>query len=174
MNDWFIKKDFPLYSNVKSYVDNWCTNLDENKWVYDPWQAPGTRSVKIDMPDQMHKEIQNIALLPLYNEWYIWDFMDAKDLLIHKDSNSSGDFRSMAFIIAIDGNFENQIFEDDQKTLIDSIIYGPGECLILNNSRYYHGGKVLSNTRKTISCWVDFKETDFNKTLEQMIAQYKL
>lgn len=172
MNNWFIKKEFPLCSKVRTYVDNWSADLDPNKWVYEPWQAPGTRSVRIDISDQMHQEIQNIAQLPLYNEWYIWDFMNAKDLLIHKDTNRSGDYRSMAFIIAIDGKFENQIFEDDQTTLIDSVIYGPGDCLILNNSKYYHGGKVLSKTRKTISCWIDVKETD--STLEQIIAQYKL
>lgn len=172
MNDWFIKKEFTLFDKVKDYVDNWTINADQSLWVYEPWQAPGTRSIKIDIPDNLHYQIQQIAELPLYNEWYIWDFMLAKDLLIHKDTNSSGDYRSMAFIIAIEGDFENQIYEDDKETLIDSVVYGPGDCLILNNSRYYHGGKVLSKTRRTISCWVDFKEPD-NKPLKQMIEENK-
>jgi hypothetical protein len=174
MNDWFIKKDFPILDKVKKHVDEWSNNLDRDAWVYDPWQAPGTKSTHIDIPNCLHNEIQSISTLPLYNEWYIWDFIDAKELIIHKDSNSTGGYRSIAFIIAIEGNFENQIYKDDQKTLIDSVVYGPGEGIILNNTMYRHSGKVLSKTRKTISCWIDFKETDFSKSLSEMISIYKL
>ena len=174
MNDWFVKKEFTLFKNVKEYVDDWSAHVDDDNWVYEPWQAPGTRSIKIDIGDELHNKIKKYIKLPLYNEWYIWDFMSAKDLLIHKDSNSTGDYRSIAFIIPIEGIFENQIYKDDEKTLIDSVVYGPNECLILNNSRYFHGGKVLSCTRRTISCWVDFKETDSTKTLKQMIEEHEI
>ena len=173
MNDWFLKKDFPLVDNVVNYVNSWCRTTND-LWVYDPWQAPGSRSIRIDITDEMHSQIEAIAQVPLYNEWYVWDFMDTKDLVIHKDSNSPGDFRSLAFIIPVYGDFENRIYEDDQTTLLDSIVYGPGDCLILNNSQYYHGGKVLSDTRMTISCWVDIKQTESPATLEELLNKYRL
>lgn len=173
MNDWFLKKDFPIADDVAQYVNDWCSTTTKS-WVYDPWQAPGSRSIHIDIPNELHKRIQSIAQLPLYNEWYIWDFMDAKELVIHRDSNSPGDFRALAFIVPIYGAFENRIYEEDQVTVKDSVVYGPGDCLILNNSRYYHGGSVLSDTRMTLSCWVDIKQTESTKTLEELLIEHKL
>jgi len=72
----------------------------------------------------------------------------------------------MAFIINLEGEFENKIYSDDNHTdPIDSIIYGEGDCMYLNNSKYYHGGTVLSNTRKTLSCWIDV----YDKTLKDIL-----
>ena len=173
MNDWFLKKDFPLVDDVVHYVNDWC-HTTTKPWVYDPWQAPGSRSIQIDVPTDLHLRIQSVAELPLYNEWYIWDFMSAKELVIHLDSNSTGDFRSLAFVVPVYGTFENRIYETDKTTVKDSVIYGVGDCLILNNSRYYHGGSVLSDTRMTLTCWVDIKQSDSTKTLEELLTEYKL
>jgi hypothetical protein len=173
MNDWFLKKDFPLAAEVTDFVTDWVGSATSG-WVYDPWQAPGSRSICIDIPNDLHARIQAVAQIPLYNEWYIWDFMSAKELVIHLDSNSTGDFRSLAFVVPVYGTFENRIYENDKTTVKDSVIYGVGDCLILNNSRYYHGGSVLSDTRMTLTCWVDIKQTDSTTTLEELLAEYKL
>lgn len=154
--NWFKKINFPIHKEVSDFAFNYCNSAKEDEWVYEPWQAPGTRSIFIDMPDNLHNKIKNTVNLPLHKEWYLWDFMDAKDLLIHKDSNSTGNYRPAAFIISIEGSFQNNIYSDDDLVNpIDSIIYGTGDSLLLYNSKYYHGGTVLSSTRKTLSCWVE-------------------
>ena len=155
MNDWFYVKKLECFDEVKRRVDEFIT-LDHDNWIYNPWQCPGSRSIEIPISHELHSLIQHSAKVPLYNQWFIWDYLDAKELLIHKDTNSPGNGRAMAFIINLEGEFENKIYSDnDHYNPIDSVKYAVGDCMYLNNSNYYHGGSVLSTTRKTLSCWID-------------------
>lgn len=155
MIDWFYVKKLECFDEVKRRVDEFIT-LEHDSWAYNPWQCPGSRSIEISISHELHSLIQHSAKVPLYNQWFIWDYLDAKELLIHKDTNSPGNGRAMAFIINLEGEFENKIYSDnDHYNPIDSVTYAVGDCMYLNNSNYYHGGSVLSTTRKTLSCWID-------------------
>lgn len=165
MNDWFQVKKLDCFAQVKSAFDNFI-KIENDNWVYDPWQCPGSRSIEMPISAELHSLIQEHATVPLYNQWYIWDYLDAKDLLIHKDTNRPGNGRAMAFIINLEGEFENKIYSDDDHIKpIDSVTYTVGDCMYLNNSNYYHGGTVLSSTRKTLSCWIDVYDKELKDIL---------
>ena len=167
MRQWFYKSNIPCFESAKQHVDSFIDQTQDDKWIYDPRQCPGSRSIEIPVPQTLHEKIQQQAKVLLYNQWYIWDYMSAKDLLIHKDTNEPGNGRAMAYIINLEGEFENKIYtDDDHTTPLDTVLYGPGESLYLNNSMYYHGGKVLTETRKTLSCWIDV----YDKGLEDVLA----
>ena len=165
MNNWFYVKKLKCFDQVVQAFEEFI-NTQTNNWIYDPWQCPGSRSIEMPVSSELHETIQSNAQVPLYNQWYIWDYLDAKELLIHKDTNRPGNGRAMAFIINLEGSFENKIYSDDNHmNPIDSVVYNQGDCMYLNNSNYYHGGTVLTETRKTLSCWIDVYDKELKDIL---------
>ncbi len=91
----------------------------------------------------------------------LWEYGEGDELEPHIDVNIS---LSSAIVIALVGSFETRLFDsEDTSKIVDQVIYGPGEYIILNNTAYYHGGRPLDGYRLAAVAFVDpsFDMTNF-------------
>lgn len=99
---------------------------------------------------------------PLHSTFWICDYRDCKDLEIHRD-NPGNEYTidsRFTIIMMLDGVFEMTIWSDDQITVLDKAVIHPGEYIVLNNSQYYHSGKVLSGQKLTLHAYPIIPEID--------------
>ncbi len=98
----------------------------------------------------------------LHSTFWLCDYRDCTDLEIHRD-NPGNEYTidsRFTIIMMLDGVFEMTIWSDNQKNVIDKAVIRPGEFIILNNSQYYHSGKVLSGNKLTLHAYPVIPEID--------------
>jgi hypothetical protein len=160
LKDWFLKQklNFDL-DLLKSEV---MPKIEHAEWSDARYnQAPGTKWCLLSLTGPLVTQIEESIAFPVYPDFYIWNYGEVKELLIHKDGNDPGDSRSIVGCIPLIGDFECQVYsEHDHTQPMDACRYGPGDVLILNNTKYHHGGRVLSETRLSLHFYLDFFNTE--------------
>jgi len=98
----------------------------------------------------------------LQEVFWLCDYRDCKSLEIHRDNpgNEYSIDSRFTIIMMIEGHFEMSIWEDDQTTLIDKAVIGPGEFIILNFCQYYHSGRVLDHGKLSLHAYAKVPEVD--------------
>ena len=99
---------------------------------------------------------------PLHDIYWICDYRGCPSLEIHKD-NPGNEYpinSRFTIIMMLDGRFEVSLWEDDQISLIDKVVIHPGEFLVLNNSQYYHSGRVLDGVKLSLHAYPIIPEID--------------
>lgn len=138
-----------------------------------PSQAPGSAWCLLSLSKKLTENLEAAVHFKIYPDFYIWNYRDVKDLKIHRDNNAPGAARHIAGVIPLVGDFEAQVYDElDLRTPMDTCRYGPGDILFLNNTKYYHGGRVLSPTRISLHFYFDFFNTD-NESLEALLQKNK-
>jgi len=173
IKDWFHKEDFPLelLEELKAQV---LSMIEGVKWEpCHPGQAPGSAWCLLRLPDELHAKIDAAVGYKTYPDFYIWNYFDIKTLKVHKDNNDPGAGRNIAGVIPLIGDFETHAYvDDDLNTPIDICQYGPGTILFLNNTKYYHGGRVLSPTRLSMHFYFDFYNRG-DETMEVLLQKHR-
>jgi len=91
----------------------------------------------------------------------LWEYGEGDVLAPHVDVSIS---LSSAIIISLIGDFETTLHDgEDQEKVLDRVVYGPGQYIVLNNTKYYHGGRPLGKYRLATVAFVDpsFDMTNF-------------
>lgn len=173
IKDWFHKVS--LKCSVSEILEVVSPKLRDIVWKDTHYsQAPGTTWCFLRLPEEIHDKIELSVNCPVYGDYYIWNYLNIKDLLIHKDSNEPGNARSIVGCLPLIGEFETYIYSDtDLQNPIDVCRYGPGEVLILNNMKYNHGGRVLGETRLSLHFYLDIFNSE-NKSLEAVLLENRI
>ncbi len=174
IEDWYHKVSLPIHL-VEDLNREIFPMLEKVKWLdCDPSQAPGSVWCLLTLPEQVRKRLEAAAQYKIYPDFYIWNYRDVKILKIHKDTNAPGASRSVAGVIPLLGDFETQVYNDsDFHKPMATCQYGPGDLLFLNNTKYHHGGRVLSPTRISMHFYFDFYNTH-NESLATLLKKNKL
>ena len=173
VKDWFHKLSLPF--DVKELQSAILPLLETAEWTDTHYsQAPGTSWCKIKLPKSITEKLELSINCPVYPDYYIWKYSETKTLLIHKDNNSPGDGRTIAGCVPLVGNFENRIYTDDGlETVLDRCVYGPGDVLLLNNTKYFHGGTALDDSRISLHFYLNFFN-DENRSLGELLHLHRL
>ena len=161
IKDWFHKEPFPL-DLLEELKEQVLAMTEGVKWEpCHPSQAPGSAWYLVKLPEALHAKIDAAVGFKTYPDFYIWNYFDIKELNVHKDNNERGSGRNIAGVIPLIGDFETHAYLDgDLTTPVDKLQYGPGTILFLNNTKYFHGGRVLSPTRLSMHFYFDFYNRD--------------
>lgn len=168
--DWFLKQNFLLdFREIRDQIIPFSSHLDWHD--SDPSQAPGSKWCFYDSSAELVSKLEEGLGLKVYPELFLWDYKDTKILKIHRDKNDPNHFRPIVGILPLVGEFETHVYDrTDFAKPLDTCVYGPGEFLILNNTKYFHGGKVLSDTRISMHFYFDFIFNE-NESLFDFIAK---
>ena len=168
VKDWFHKE--PLNLDINELRSKVLPLLDRESWSDCHYsQAPGSKWILLNFEQPLLESIEKATGLNIYPDFYIWNYFNVKKLKVHRDTNDWGEFRQIAGSIPLVGEFEIQVYnEDDFNKPFDSCVYGPGDFLLLNNTKYYHGGKVLSDTRISMHFYFDAHNQE-NLSLEDFL-----
>jgi len=161
----------------------WCQkfklekNLDgvleylENKMATCPFMTPEDHSLLAKNSrywDWYTRDIENSEILDLLNtiearhslpintektRIALCEYGKGDELPPHIDPNIS---LSSSIIISLIGRFETRLHDEmDNTKVLDKVIYGPGDYIILNNTICFHGGKPLDDYRLALVAFVD-------------------
>jgi len=168
IKDWFHKS--PLEEGFSLIQAQILAMIPGATWnPCHPGQAPGSFWCHLIIDKELKLKIEELINYRVYPDFYIWNYKNIKKLKVHRDTNDRGHSREVSGILPLIGDFKTEVYhEDDLTSPIDNCVYGPGEVLFLNNTRYYHGGDVLSETRLSLHFYLDFFN-EGNKTLEQLL-----
>ncbi len=169
MSDWFIKKELTFdLTEISNYLET-C----EISWMGTNEHGHNTRYANVELPLSIINKIEDTVGFKIKRDtFYVWDYMDRKDLPLHLDPPEENLFKAIACVIPLFGRFVNIMWnEQERKTCLGVCEYGPGTALILNNRKYYHEGFVLEKTRLSLHFFSDFEDFDPNITLEEMIEK---
>lgn len=172
IKDWFHK--LPLGFPVNELRDHILPRLETATWSPSRYsQAPGTDWCLLALPEDLRQKIADHSGFPIFPDFYVWNYRKEKRLLVHKDGNDPGEFRNIVGVIPLIGDFICEVYsEEDHTSPFDQIQYGPGDLLILNNTKYFHGGRVLSETRLSLHFYLDF-HNNRNLSLEQVFKELR-
>ena len=173
IKDWFHKESLSV--DISEIKDEILPMFKDQVWSpcdYD--QAPGSEWILLHFQDKLIRKLELGTGYEIYPDFYIWNYREIKTLKIHKDTNTPGDSRQIVGVIPLIGDFEVNVYDDsDLSKPIDSCSYGPGDFLILNNTKYYHGGRVLSETRVSLHFYFNFYNHD-NEHLDNLLRKNRI
>lgn len=83
----------------------------------------------------------------------LWEYGEGDELAPHVDVAVS---LSSSIVVSLVGGFETRLHDNqDPSKVLDTVTYGPGEYIILNNTVYCHSGRPLDNYRLALVLFVD-------------------
>lgn len=173
IQDWFHKDR--ISGDFTELTSTILPLLETVEWFDShPSQAPGSKWCHLQLQDSFKEKLEAATRYKIFPDFYIWNYGDIKALKIHKDVNERGELRPVAGVIPLIGRFETHAYlDEDLINPIDKCAYGPGEVLYLHNSKYFHGGRVLSDTRISLHFYFDF----FNPggdSLEELLTKHRI
>jgi hypothetical protein len=118
------------------------------------WDWPTTEINDPSVIDLM-KSLQSRHQLPLITEktsLALWEYGKDDQLIPHTDLDIS---LSATVIVSLVGGFETRRHREQDDAIIDRVTYGPGEYLILNNTKVRHSGVPLDPYRLAMVLFVD-------------------
>lgn len=83
----------------------------------------------------------------------LWEYGPGDTLKPHYDSDIEGSHTIMYPLI---GKYQLELYNDNN-SLLESLIYGPGEFAIINNTKYNHGGRPTSEYRLVLAIMIAFE-----------------
>lgn len=99
----------------------------------------------------------------VYNTATIVDFHHVTGLREHIDDiqKINHGFQFVC-IVPLYGRSIEYIYEGREESVLSSVEFGPGDILVLNNTKYYHSMTTLDDTRITLMMWIE----DANYSIE--------
>lgn len=162
MSAYKIKKYSPDFLKMRQRMQEHIEN--DIQWLPATSRTPG--AVWCDISEILDPLIrQQLSLCvgrPLHSTFWICDYRGCKDLEIHRD-NPGNEYpidSRFTIIMMLDGVFEMTIWSDDQTQNIDKAVIHPGEFIVLNNSQYYHSGKVIEGNKLSLHAYPIISEID--------------
>ena len=162
MSSFKIKTFSPDFLAMRSRVREQIAN--EVRWEPATARTPGAVWCDVSniLDSTVRQQLSVCVGRPLHSIFWLCDYRGCKDLEIHRD-NPGNEYTidsRFTIIMMLDGVFEMTIWSDDQKDPIDKAVIHPGEFIVLNNSQYYHSGKVLSGNKLSLHAYPVISEID--------------
>ena len=143
----FAKKQMLNYD----WVGNSMYELIDKNSKYWQWNVSDIDNNHIQ---EMITDISDRYKIPLrFKDSYlsIWEFGEGDKLPPHTDPDMS---QSASVVISLIGRFHLRL-HDDNDNILDSIQYGPGQGIILNNTMHRHSGECLDGYRLSLLLSID-------------------
>lgn len=163
-HNWCQKFSLPLeLSGLKSFSE---AQRQSSKFLtHQDYQVLGKNSKYWDWFTRDMTNTSGIELLTYLEERHklpvntpktrmaLWEYGEGDVLPPHIDLGIS---LSSAIIVSLEGRFETYLHESKESgEILDTVTYGPGEYIVLNNTVYYHGGRPLDPYRLALVAFVD-------------------
>ena len=117
-------------------------------------------NVKGTMPNHIVEAIERSIGYKVKDYFFLWDWRNqCTTLLKHKDrrNNQFGEVPSMVAIVSLEGTFRLDVWTEENGEIFDSMVYNPGDVIVLNNTEWYHSGELLDKTqrKRSLNCYIE-------------------
>ena len=144
---------------VNNLNNNW-----ENTTDYGEYITPSAIFCSnLKVPDDIKKDLESTIKNKIHDVFWMTNYNSCKHLRLHKDLRGNDHYNIKSRLNAIfllEGTFEFSFWEDDEKTLIDKVVFGPGDILITRYTEFYHSGLVLDGHKRSFHFYLDVPQID--------------
>jgi len=151
---------YKLDYDVEKLVEETDTLFPRSEYLYsDECFTKGTYFYNIDdMPQHIIDAVERSIGYKLNDYFYMWEWRESTKLFPHKDlKNHHYGQTDLVVGVCLEGTFKLNALTNRDGEIFDSIVYRPGDIIVLNNTEYFHSGELLPNTgmKRSLNCYVD-------------------
>lgn len=117
----------------------------------------------IDLPQHIKESIEFTINFPVMDYFFLWNWKNSNKILEpHIDpivKESFGMIRArISFFICLEGEFKLNFHNNITNEVIESVVYEPGNIVVLNNTQAMHSGKLLRGNKRSLSGYLNTHE----------------
>jgi hypothetical protein len=169
-----MSKYVKILDNLEYDLQHLIKELDEKYPLdtYDPDQVNDLSYQSFPLAYTYHKIITDLPLhiknalehaidYPLMDYFFLWDWRNSTEILEpHTDpilKESFGIRARISFFLCLEGKFQLNFHNNETREIIESVVYNPGDIIVLNNTQAMHSGKLLKGGKRALAGYLNTK-----------------